>query len=336
MKKTLTVSVAAYNVEKFIRNTLESCIQEDIMDDLEVLIIDDGATDKTSEIAQEYQERYPQTFRLIRKANGGYGTTVNRSMQEASGRYFRLLDGDDWFDKQGLRRLVKHLRNTDVDAVFTQMYLCYPDHQVKEDDTWKRFIGKTFRLRDIPAGVFAGMWEFTVKTELLRDHPFELPCKTFYTDHLFLMYPIPYIKEVTYLGFPVYCYRVGYEEQSISAASRLKHVDEILKVSRLASEYYFSACQASENRAYALERARFCHMEAFRTLLLLPPSRATMNKIKSFDKSIAKAGDDIIVATEGGIGSKAIKLLRKTNYWGYFLVKFKYYLRKKVFKRCKS
>ena len=96
MDKILTVSVAAYNVEKFIRNTLDSCIAEEIMTDLEVLVVDDGATDATAEIVREYEDKYPQTFRLIHKENGGYGTTVNRSMQEASGKYFRLLDGDDW------------------------------------------------------------------------------------------------------------------------------------------------------------------------------------------------------------------------------------------------
>ena len=95
MDKILTVSVAAYNVEKFIRNTLDSCIAEEIMTDLEVLVVDDGATDATAEIVREYEDKYPQTFRLIHKENGGYGTTVNRSMQEASGKYFRLLDGED-------------------------------------------------------------------------------------------------------------------------------------------------------------------------------------------------------------------------------------------------
>ena len=111
--KMLTVSVAAYNVASFLRETLESCVIPEVLDDLEVIVVNDGSTDETARIAEEYQKRYPLTFRLINKENGGYGTTVNRSIEEAKGKYFKLLDGDDRFNQKGLRQLVEFLRQTD-------------------------------------------------------------------------------------------------------------------------------------------------------------------------------------------------------------------------------
>lgn len=329
MDKILTVSVAAYNVEKFIRNTLDFCIAEEIMTDLEVLVVDDGATDATAEIVREYENKYPQTFRLIHKENGGYGTTVNRSMQEASGKYFRLLDGDDWFDTEGLKKLVSYLRDTDVDAVFTKMYLCYPDTKKLEADTWASLVGRQMPLCDVPENIFAGMWEFTLKTAILREHPFALPARTLYTDHLFLAYPIPYIEDVAFLDFPLYCYRLGYDEQSVSVSSRLKHLDEIVKVSILLSTDYQSHGKKSPNQKYALTRARFCHMEAYRALLLLPCSFDSMKKLKDFDARDGLDGD-IITATNSCVGSKSLRFIRKTGYYGYFLIKGLYWLRKKV------
>lgn len=322
MEKVLTVSIAAYNVEKYIRKTLESCIVPELMDDLEILIVDDGATDSTANIVKEYELRYPQTFRFIHKDNGGYGTTVNLSMKEATGRYFRLLDGDDWFDTEGLKKLIEHLKKTDVDALFTKMYLCYPESKRLEKDTWESLVGRRIKLSDVPANVFAGMWEFTVKTSVLREHPFELPSKTLYTDHLFLAYPIPYIREVEFLDFPLYCYRLGYDEQSISAKSRLKHMEEIVRVSLIMSEYYkkHSECK---NRSYLLERTRFCFMEAFRTLLLPERSHESYKNINIFIKNTQKICNDIGGAAWNGVGNRAFRIILIGKYLGYFVVKSK-------------
>ena len=89
MEKILSVSIASYNVEKFIRKALDSCCIPEIMDRLEVIVVNDGSTDSTLEIAREYETKYPETFRVIDKKNGGYGSTVNASIRVAAGRYFR-------------------------------------------------------------------------------------------------------------------------------------------------------------------------------------------------------------------------------------------------------
>ena len=88
MEKILTISIAAYNVGDYIKNTLDSLVVPEVMDKLEVFIVDDGGTDETLKIAKEYEEKYPETFHAVHKENGGYGSTVNYSIAHATGKYF--------------------------------------------------------------------------------------------------------------------------------------------------------------------------------------------------------------------------------------------------------
>lgn len=122
MKKILTVTVPSYNVEKFLENTLDSFVDERVLDDIEVLIVDDGSKDKTAEIGRKYEEKYPDTFRVISKENGGHGSTINRGIGEAKGKYFKVVDGDDWVDQDGFAELIQRLKTCDADYVFTNYY----------------------------------------------------------------------------------------------------------------------------------------------------------------------------------------------------------------------
>ena len=116
MNKVLTISIAAYNVGSYIRATLDSLIVSEVLDKLEVFIIDDGGKDDTLAIAQEYADKYPDVFFPVHKENGGYGSTVMWSVEHASGKYFKLLDGDDWFTTENLAEYVKRMENSDADA----------------------------------------------------------------------------------------------------------------------------------------------------------------------------------------------------------------------------
>ena len=94
VEKTLSISIAAYNVEEFLKNTLDSLVAPEIMDDIEVLIIDDGYKDNTAAIVKEFVDKYPNSFKVISKPNGGYGSTINAAIDAANGQYFKTLDGD--------------------------------------------------------------------------------------------------------------------------------------------------------------------------------------------------------------------------------------------------
>ena len=77
MSKTLTFLVPCYNVEHCVRHCIDSMLVDPILDDIEILLINDGSKDKTLEILREYETKYPDTVRVIDKPNGGWGTAIN-------------------------------------------------------------------------------------------------------------------------------------------------------------------------------------------------------------------------------------------------------------------
>lgn len=102
MEKVLTVVIPSFNVEKYLRQTLESLRNEEILENVEVLIVDDGSTDDTAKIGREYEKRYPQTYRVISKTNGGHGSTINCGIEQSRGTFFKVVDGDDWVNTEAL------------------------------------------------------------------------------------------------------------------------------------------------------------------------------------------------------------------------------------------
>ena len=77
MEKTLTITIPSYNVENTLRETVDSLLVPSILNDLEILIVNDGSKDSTSVIGHEYERQYPQTVRVIDKKNGGHGSKIN-------------------------------------------------------------------------------------------------------------------------------------------------------------------------------------------------------------------------------------------------------------------
>lgn len=131
MNKLLTIVVPVYKVELYINKCLDSCLiyktneqgekvlDEEIMSQLEVIIVNDGTPDQSAEMSREYVRRYPQTFRQIDKENGGHGSAWNVGLKEATGKYLRFLDSDDWLTN--LERFMKDLESCDTDLVFTHL-----------------------------------------------------------------------------------------------------------------------------------------------------------------------------------------------------------------------
>lgn len=103
MQKLLTVAIPSYNSQDYVRRAIESLLPG--KEQVEVIVVDDGSTDDTSGIAEEYIEKYPDTVRLIRKENGGHGDAVMAGLSAATGLYFRVLDSDDWLEKDSLLKL---------------------------------------------------------------------------------------------------------------------------------------------------------------------------------------------------------------------------------------
>ncbi|MGN0629843.1 MAG: glycosyltransferase family 2 protein, partial [Ruminococcus sp.] len=171
MSKILSVSIASYNVEKFLSKALDSCLIGDYMDKLEVIIVNDGSKDRTDEVAGEYVNKYPETFKLINKQNGGYGSTVNAGIKAATGKYFRLLDGDDWFDSKQLIKFIDLLENSEEDMIVAHfMRVFEEDGHSEERDESKGIPFESGRFEDIVTKDWFTMHAVSYKTSILQNN----------------------------------------------------------------------------------------------------------------------------------------------------------------------
>ena len=89
----VTILVPIFNVERFLRPCLESLRDQSYVD-FEAILLNDGSTDSSSEIAQEFEDADPR-FRVVDKPNSGYGASLNLGLSQAKGTYVGILESDD-------------------------------------------------------------------------------------------------------------------------------------------------------------------------------------------------------------------------------------------------
>ena len=244
MNKILTVVIPTYNMEKYLRRCLDSLIIDDkeLFDYLEVLVINDGSKDSSSAIAHEYQDRYPNVFRVIDKENGNYGSCVNRGLKEASGKFFRILDADDWFDTSALQILLSKLSEIDSDVIFTQHQLCNSDGNnvffpvsgvpscEYKIDRFDFIATKNSRL--------LSMHSITYKTTFVHEVNLRQQEGISYTDIEYCYFPLVKAETFQYIDVCLYNYYIGREGQTVSKEAEIKHFNDFYLVcSRLINDY---------------------------------------------------------------------------------------------------
>ena len=140
MNKILTIVIPAYNVENYLDEILPTFLDNEILNDIEIIIVNDGSKDNTAIIAREYEKKYPQTVVLIDKENGGHGSTINSGIKHANGKYLRVIDGDDWVDTNALKNFVNKLKSLNEDLVLTPFNNVYITNNQKEKIEFKDII----------------------------------------------------------------------------------------------------------------------------------------------------------------------------------------------------
>ena len=212
--------------------------------DVEILIVDDGSTkDDTAQKADEWHERYPEIIYAIHKENGGHGSAVNTGLEYARGRYFKVVDSDDWLDEYAMGTIMTYLRRqselrdaTDLvigNYVYEKVYegtrtaISYRNvFPVDEEFSWDdvgRFKSSQYLL----------MHSVIYRTELLRDIGLKLPEHCFYVDNIFVYVPLPAVKSIRYFDVDMYRYFIGREGQSVNEDIMKSRIDQQLRITRV-------------------------------------------------------------------------------------------------------
>lgn len=289
--KILTVIVPVYNTEKYIKRCLDSLDNKEINDKLEVLVVSDGSKDNAINIAKEYSKRLPDTFKIIEKENGGHGSTINKGLELATGKYFRVLDSDDWVDNVSFVEFVKRLEDQDADLVVTDyskefIYEGKSEKIVyKNLELNKKYIFDKFDL-NILNGEYFVMATSTYKTEVLRKSNLKLMEKTFYVDMQYNVVPIPYVNSFVYFDLDIYRYFIGRLDQSVNTASFVKNHLNHDKVVKYLIDYYSNLTDISDTKKeyirIILKYILFTHYSIY--CIYFKKKRQGYKLVKEFDK----------------------------------------------------
>lgn len=239
--KLLTVTIPCYNSQEYMSHAIESALAGG--KDVEILIVDDGSSDSTLKIARKYEEKYPDIVRAIHKENGGHGSAVNTGIANASGRFFKVLDSDDWFDVESLKKILHFIKYIAKDAIPLDLIVSNyvyekPSIQKQKSMNYRsafpcnKFItwddAKHFKITNNLL-----MHSLMYRTELLRECGLSLPEHTFYVDNIFAFVPLPYVKSIYYMNVDLYHYYIGRDDQSVNEAVMTKRIDQQIKITKI-------------------------------------------------------------------------------------------------------
>ena len=239
---------------------------------MEILVVDDGSSDRTAEIADAYAEKYPTIVKAIHQENGGHGEAVNAGIRNATGLYFKVVDSDDWVNKEAyieiLKTLYELLRGPEtVDLLISnfvyekqgatrkkimQYCRCLPQDRIFG---WEE-------VKHMPKGKYLLMHSMIYRTKLLHECGLELPKHTFYVDNLFAFEPLPYVKNLYYLDVNFYRYFIGRDDQSVNEKVMIKRIDQQIRVNKLMVDAYIN-CKSTNKR---LKAYMFSYLDIITTI----------------------------------------------------------------------
>ena len=244
--KYISFAVPSYNSQDYMAHAIESILPGG--EDVEILVVNDGSKDRTSEIAHEYARQYPDIVRVIDKENGGHGDAVNSGLSHATGKYFKVVDSDDWVDTEALHKILDLLRHLEEDGEQIDMLVSnYVYEKVgvehKKCIHYRNVLpqDEIFRWEDIGRfhlGQYILMHSVIYRTDLLKLIQLTLPKHTFYVDNIYVYFPLPHVRKLYYLDVDFYRYYIGREDQSVNEKNMIARVDQQIFVTKSMIDMY--------------------------------------------------------------------------------------------------
>lgn len=292
--KVLSIIIPTYNMEKYLRRCLDSLIvSEKLLSLLDVWVVNDGSKDSSSAIAHEYATLYPDTFHVVDKENGNYGSCINRGLKEIRGQYVKVLDSDDWYQTIELEKLISYCANHTVDLIITDFVeVYYPDgKRILRHYDFQNPDGEIARLdttADLTSLRGVMMHAITYKADIFKQFEYNQTEGISYTDTQWNILPATQIETYTHLPFVVYAYGIGREGQTMSPDIWKKSLPQRFKLCLDMAGFY-----ESHYTSLRAENKRLIDIQFFGILKSIY-SRAlfdrlcTAEQLAAFDKQLAE------------------------------------------------
>ena len=286
--KLISFTVPCYNSAAYMHICLDSLLTGG--DRVEIIIIDDGSSDDTGKIADDYAAKYPDTIKVVHQENGGHGEGINQGLKHATCPYFKVVDSDDWVNAVALQHVLNRLETLEKEG---GVDLCICNYVYEHDD---RSLFSTIRYNNIfPENQVCG-WEDTrpfaanqyltlhsaiYRTEIVRKSGIVLPKHIFYEDNLFVYAPLPLAKRLIYMNEDLYRYLIGREGQSVSEQIMMKRCGHQIEI----AERIFDLYDIEEIRRENPKLARYMFHEA-NFMLVIASVFTRLNRTKEAEKQV--------------------------------------------------
>lgn len=257
----ISFAIPCYNSEEYMSHAIESILPGG--EDIEIIIVNDGSTDRTSEVAHEYQKRYPHIIKVVDKENGGHGDAVNSGLSSATGKYFKVVDSDDWVDEESLHKILELLRrfeeeDQEIDMLISNYVYEKAGIEKKKCIHYRNALpqDEIFRWDDIGhfhLDQYILMHSVIYRTEMLKLTQLRLPRHTFYVDNIYVYYPLPHVRKIYYLDVDFYRYYIGREDQSVNEKTMISRIDQQIFVTKsMIDMYQMGKIKSKKLRAYMI------------------------------------------------------------------------------------
>lgn len=259
--KYITFAIPCYNSEAYMEHAVNSILPAG--EDVEILIVNDGSADGTEALGRKLEEQYPNIVRLINKENGGHGDAVNSGLTYAKGKYFKVVDSDDWVDKDALMNILRTIKgfvdaDSKVDMVISNYVYEKAGMEHKKVIRYSNVLpeNQIFHWDDIGSfhlDQYILMHSVIYRTEMLKLCQLELPKHTFYVDNIYVYYPLPHVRTLYYMDVDFYRYFIGREDQSVNEKVMISRVDQQIFVTKtMVAMYELRMIQSKKLRKYMI------------------------------------------------------------------------------------
>lgn len=325
--KILSIVIPTYNMEKYLDNCLSSLIVPySQMSSFEAIIVNDGSTDKSLDIAKEYHTKYPDTFIIIDKKNGNYGSCINAALKVAKGKYIKILDADDSFCNENFIGYLDFLNKNTSDAIVS-------DYKTEDMD------GKTLNvftfdlkgqsLRDIIDlnSPHLHMHAIAYKTENLKKLKYIQSEGISYTDQEWMFEPMSIVNTVAHFNKIIYIYRLGRDGQTVDPSKYEKSFwQEIVMVEHIIEKYTELKCKLDNNsdqfeylHKRLLDRITHIYFYYFKKF----ESKHNHNLVVKFDKFLLDKSPEVYELFNNKIWDEG-RLFKNYKYIKQWRKKYKY------------
>lgn len=236
--KLLTVTVPCYNSQDYMENCIDSLLAGG--ERVEIIIIDDGSTDRTGAIADSYAEKYPDIVRVIHQKNGGHGEGINQGLRHAVGTYFKVVDSDDTLSDDFpafLDALEQCEAQGGVDLAVTNYFYVHTDGIGDRSINYSNVLpqDRIFGWKDTKSFHMPQLLTIhacTFRTELMRRSGKPLPKHVFYEDNLMVYQVLVNVQKLFYRNTDLYRYWIGRPDQSVQQSVSMKRYSHQLLVTQ--------------------------------------------------------------------------------------------------------